>query len=230
MAILVFFLGLNPPLTCILPQCQLCSYSSHSNSWIKPNWAFRLQLSTCLPASHWCVTHLRTVVTLRNTVALYLKYWIEACQICIKPAALRSFSCVFVKNHNHPLTNDNHNNGLLAGLYHKVVLVGICIIVLSIYMPVGSGAAISCCREVSDWWSTWWLKNSRKLCCTCVGVLCMCVFVWRHLNTQSSDNSEITFKLDQILMKSWEMISQKNASASNCYSRNTDQTTVASMY
>lgn len=213
MAISVFLLGLNLPLTCVLQQYQLRSYSSHSNSWIKPIWSglfvfSSLSAPVCLPSSG--VSHTYTLsLTLRNTVALYLKYWIEACQICIKPAALRSFSCVFVKNHNHPLTNDNHNNGLLAGLYHKVVLVDICIIVLSIYMPVGSGAAISCCREVSDWWSTWCLKNSRKLCCTCVGVLCMCVFVWRHLNTQSSDNSEITFKLDQIFMKSWEMISPK---------------------
>lgn len=71
-----------------------------------------------------------------------------ACQICMKPVELCMFSGASVENHNHLLTNDNHNNGLLAGLYHQSGFsahLHNC----SIY-ACGLLTAISCCREVSD--------------------------------------------------------------------------------
>lgn len=37
--------------------------------------------------------------------------------------------------------------------------------------------------------------------------MCVCVFVWRHPNTQSSADSKMTFTLDQFPVKTWETIS-----------------------
>lgn len=193
-AILVCTLVPNLPWTRVLQQCQMIFSPSQSKSWIKRTWLGVLRtvphLSTCLLALRWCVTHLHTpplsVINLKKYTDILSDILNSGLPDLHKNqrSSARSPASLSKTIITHSLMTITIMDCFID-YTTKVVLARICIIVLSIHMPVGSGAAISCLREVSDWWSAQCLKNSRKIIlhlCGCVVCVCVCLSggIYKH--------------------------------------------------
>lgn len=102
-----------------------------------------------------------------------------ACQICIKPTELCPFFGVSVGGKKkNVITHSLMTITIMDWLQDyttKVVLAHICIIVLSIYVPAGSPAAISCCRELSDRRAVSTADEQQKIALHLCGCSTMCV-------------------------------------------------------